>query len=287
MTDFPSIQSSFRFHTHAPSFIYPSPEATPEVDHDSTKPSLNPTDAPFAWITALLSQPLTLAQPTETAGLTHPSQTLDTASELKTPPSGSSAESVNVIANGGLSKEAKIGIATGIAVVVILSLIAVGFCCLDGRRRIQRWKEKKKAKRETDLNMWETELRTGQSGRRDTKTGGLWDALRLDTNETKIDRPEPREPNKDPVLEKYEYRLANVGMWERIGGTRSESGRSTQSDEMKKEPMSEKHITVREREVEYLPAYIPRDRASIVSSNGSLGLPVVGPPIVAKSFLDK
>lgn len=290
MTDIPSIHSSFHVHTHAPSFVYhgsPFPDATPVVDHDSTEPSPNPTDAPFAWITSFLQYPHTVVQATTSAALTHTSQTLDTGSSLETKSSESSSENMNVMASGGLSKEAKIGIATGIAVVVILSLIATGFCVLDGRRRMQRWAERKKVRQETDRNMWETELRTGQSGKRDTKTGGLWDALRLDTNETKIDRPEPRELSRDPVLEKYEHRLASVGMWDRVGQARSESGRSTQSDETKKESISEKHTTLREKETEYLPAYIPRDRVSIVSSTGSLGLPVVGPPIVAKSFLDR
>lgn len=211
-----------------------------------------------------------------------------TESSLTTPGVDSGAQSadsnINAGSSSGISNGIKIGIIVGITVVVILTLIAVGFCMLDGRRRVQKWKEKRQQRRDSELNMWETELRDGRSKRRESKPGGLWDSLRID-NSKQPPLNDLANPQKDPTLDRYERRLQSVGMWERIGEMRSEASKADKDDIIAKDNIAERQVS--ERDSEWLPTYTPRDRASIVSSVGSLGIPVVGPPVVARNFLDR
>jgi hypothetical protein len=167
----------------------------------------------------------------------------------------------------GLDKGAKIGIIASITVVVILTLIAVGFCFFDGRQRLQRMREKRKERRNADSNMWETEMQGGRGRKRDSKKGGLWDGLRIDPdvpdNDEGIDK-------KEDILERNEDRGRSVPMWERVGEARTE-GADTKT--------GGRHEGQEPERIQEWPVYMPRERMSVVSSEGSsvgANIPVVG-----------
>lgn len=180
------------------------------------------------------------------------------------------------------SKGINIGVIVGIVIVCILSLIAVGFCLLDGRRRIQRWKEKRKAKADAECQMWQTELENGRSPRRDSRTRGLWDGLRVSLDATR--RPSDPRTSENSVVRAYERRLRYVGMNEAPRRVRF-------SEEIEVRP--EEGVSVREEVVERPapvadPGWLPqRERESIVSSVGSSPVPGRASPVVATSFLDR
>ncbi|KAF2653462.1 hypothetical protein K491DRAFT_718071 [Lophiostoma macrostomum CBS 122681] len=171
-----------------------------------------------------------------------------------------------------LDKGAKIGIIVSITVVVILTLIAVGFCCFDGRQRFQKRREIRKQRRDADSNMLETEMQSGRDGKRDSKRAGLWDGLRIDPD-VQHDNDDDVEKKED-ILDRDEKELGSVPMWERVGKGRDE-GANTKTGG-RQEP---------ERLQEWLPAYMPRERMSGVSSEGSsVGANI---PAVAMSPLEK
>lgn len=180
-------------------------------------------------------------------------------------------------------KGAQIGIIVGITVVVILSLFAVGMVIMDYRRRFQR-RRAEKANRDSELNVWEEEMRTGRSGQKrdrdrdrkrseDGKVGGLWAGLRVG----EIGQDE-RGIAKDWNGKLDRERMGSNGaLWERVGG-KNLDGRSDRQEDLNRQ----RHT----RELEWPHAHMPADRRSIVSE-GSMGVSVMGKPVAVMSFLGK
>ncbi|KAJ4303590.1 hypothetical protein N0V90_002489 [Kalmusia sp. IMI 367209] len=162
----------------------------------------------------------------------------------------------------GLPKDAKIGIIVGIVVIVLLSLLGCGMCFLDCRRRHRRRKERRD-NRDSELMMLEMEMRNGQTEQQRRTRKGLWDHLKpangdedkLVANVTTADASEVTTKPDAPNVRKD----STIGT---IGSTRNGS------------------------DAGWSPAYIPRDRASIVSSVPSLTSSASGRPALPRSFLD-
>jgi hypothetical protein len=181
--------------------------------------------------------------------------------------------------SSGISKEIKIGIIVGIVIVVILTLIAVGYCLLDGRRRMRTWREKRSARADADCNMLQAELENGRTARRDSNTGGLWDRLRVSVDATR------RPPDA----------LTNGGQRSRAGD--SGSGPVEIAEAPRRVRFSEEvHIRQQNGSKEdvverVIPALVttglPTQRESMISSVGSSGVPTPSSPVVANSFLDR
>lgn len=127
--------------------------------------------------------------------------------------------------------------------------------------------------------MWQTELENGRSTRRDSRSGGLWDGLRvsLDATRRMPDAPE----NGNAVVRAYERRLRHVGMIEAPRRVRFSEEIEVRQEDGSREEVVERPAQVAE------PAWLPQQRESIVSSVGSSGPPGRVSPVVATSFLDQ
>ncbi|KAF2876578.1 hypothetical protein BDV95DRAFT_561116 [Massariosphaeria phaeospora] len=166
-----------------------------------------------------------------------------------------------------IPKEQRIGIIVGVTVVAVLSAIAVGMCIIDFKRRMR----KKRAARlngRSELDMLENEIRGGRTGHirpQGTNHRGLWDSLRVVP--TKEASRESRLGSSIPA-DTLQRNVATAASQRDASGV--SAGSSTR--------------TRHESDHEWILAYTPRERASIVSSEGSSGLSVTSKPTV-KPFL--
>lgn len=294
---FPSIDVGFRFHPARPVFTLSEPTpslATPSVDpnpqtplSDATSvgyPSSEVTDAPFAWITSLIPRPSESPHLTPSPHHAPPSHVQTTSLNPTIPDATRPAQTMQQSATTA-GKGAQIGIIVGITVVVILSLFAVGMAIMDYRRRFKR-RRAEKANKDSELNIWEEEMRTGRSGQKrdrgrgrdregngDGKVGGLWAGLKV--GEIGQDGSGIA---KDGNGKLDKERMGSKGaLWERVGGKKLE-GRSVRQEDLNRE----RHA----REPEWSHAYMSTDRRSVVSE-GSMGVSVMGKPVAVMSFLGK
>jgi hypothetical protein len=240
-SSFPSIEVSFRFHP--PTALATITAPTPAVDQKPTATSSGipsiVTDAPFAWITSYLPQPHTIDLSTSSV----PSLLTSTIAMATT----SAISTQQRDANTG--KIAKIGIAVGITVAVILGLIMIGLAVMDYTRRFKR----KKAKKQN----------------RDSLMKGVWAGVRVeDVGRNRMTRTGSK---RDGRWGK-EWMGSKVALFERLGEGK-QGGRSRKDDEPDWLPG-------------WTPAHMPKDRRRVVS-DGSMALSIMGQPVVPASFLGK
>ncbi|KAF2477720.1 uncharacterized protein BDR25DRAFT_364636 [Lindgomyces ingoldianus] len=223
---FPSLQSSLHFRPHYPSLsdFMPPPMMTPFIDPPPGSPPpatttvqyphphrSDMTGPPMSWITSFIPHPPHHPHnATITSTVTSVVDTSNTAVPVVP------LTTVEADKNSGISHSARIGIVLGITVTAILTLLAIGMGILDCRRRLRQRREKRQSM-DSELNMWQAELRSGMAGSRGNKAGGLWEGLKV---------------------------------------TEENSGSNGREKKEVYAPGSE-------RESECLPAYMPRERASV------------------------
>ncbi|KAH7115235.1 hypothetical protein B0J11DRAFT_584532 [Dendryphion nanum] len=272
MTTFPSIESSFQFRPHSPIVTYhaPPPEVTSAIESTLKSPisagifnvhsSSAITDTSRTWTTS----PVVRATPTDSTLTSRPSiLSVENAPNGAIPP----AQSINpTVGNEEGSKGPKIGVIAGITIVAILALIVAGFCFFGCRRRLKKMKDRH-LRQDPGLNMWQTEMRNRRAKKR---SGGLWDKLKP-THVPEIDAGQRSSHTINTCVQK------DVDTWD----TARTGGQGSPSSPVKEQVHQERHM-----EPEWLPAYRPRERASIISTAGSLntlGLPIMSAPVVPRT----
>jgi hypothetical protein len=146
-------------------------------------------------------------------------------------------------------KIAKIGIAVGITVAVILGLTMIGLVVMDYRRRFKRNKVRKQDRDSLMKGVWAgvrvEDVGRGRMTRMGSKRDGLWGK---------------------------EWMGSKVALLERLGEGK-QGGGSRKDDEPDWPPG-------------WTPAHMPKDRRRVVS-DGSMALSIMGQPVVPVSFQGK
>jgi hypothetical protein len=285
---------SSRFSQDEPVSTYGAPNSVAEATpHDDIK-----TETPLSTI--LEAESVDMRRSTAFGSLADTSahtQSINTRSDSSTSPKTLAKAQQNAPppsshGDGGISKGINIGVIIGVVIVVILTLIAIGFCFLDGRRRVKRYREKRQAKQDAEANMLQDELRRGRSGRNrreSIKPPGLWDGLRKSVDMARA----PVEPERalvQPDMAEVEERPRRSVSFAEPGVAVAERRRSSVRFA---EPVvineSQDAMGVADgngEAIERRLSEVRRERASIVSSTGSTGMPTF-PPVVAMSLFDR
>lgn len=250
-SEFPAIASSFRLHPY-PSGFAPTRAASTAIPStllsypsritSTTRVNFPLINSVYATTTSSMASTSTGAAPIPT-----------------TPPADSSTQGATSISRG-----AKIGIAVGIAVTVLLSLLIVIIFAADFRRRRKRKAQaQKRQTQDSELSLWENEIRKGRAGeptatRRLEISGphGVVSSVGSGSVATReIDIP------------------ARHGS---VGSGRKESSTTRKAD------VSARHGSVGDgaREWQWQPAYMPKERYSL----GSMSVPIMNP--ASRSSLD-
>jgi hypothetical protein len=251
-SEFPAIDSSFRFHPYPSGFV-PTKAASTAISSTlysySSGLTSTVTRIEITLINSIYTTPNPFMASTSTGPVPVPTTpTADTSTEGTT----------------GITRGAKIGIAVGIAVTVLLSLLIVVIFAADFRRRRRRKMEaQKRQTQDSELSLWETELKKGRVGEPTTTRKveisgphGTVSSVGSESMTTReVDIPGQRgsvsSGGKDPMT----TRKADVSVRR---GSVSEGG----------------------REWEWQPAYMPKERYSM----GSMSVPIVNP--ATRSSLD-
>lgn len=275
---FPSVPASFRDQPHKSTHLFNLPQpslATPAADPGTpifnaasvAYPSTLMTATSSRWIASVLPSSRILPS-THTPTLASPSLPSATGDANHASDTAPTAQGGGT----GLSNGVKIGVIVGITVVVILAIIACGLGTVDCRKRWKR-RQTRDTSRTEELSALEAELRIGRTAQRRERESGLWADLKV--------RRESAEEGVTAKKDTKESReRSSVGLWERVGAMRDrELGISSSKD-------SASNAETLEREPEWLPAYMPRERASPFSSAGSLAHPMTGKPVMPRTLFD-
>lgn len=152
-------------------------------------------------------------------------------------------------AQSNLSTGAKAGIFAGIAVVVLLAIMACVLGVLECRKQYKRRKARRQ-NRDSELAMLESEVRNVHAGQKRETNSGLWGHLKVET----------ASDGKLRACYDGQQHVRNgsrTGIWERVGQLRYEE----ESDARRETSAGRRSDTG---------WHIPMDRTSVVSSVHSL-----------------
>lgn len=267
MSAFPSIEPSFQFHPHSPIVSYnaPPPDVTITIENplNTQEPTSDIVDHHGAMTTN--SQHQNTITSTTAIGSTPSTETLPNNA---TPPS---QETNPLTSNEPGSRGPKIGIIAGITIIAILVVIVAGFCIFDFRRRFRKRKQNRQRS--------DSELAEMSTRRSIKRNGGLWDKLKPNYIPPEADAG--HQQGIQTVQSPPECRSKDEGTWKSVDIERQLSKGSRAKDQSP--------TTERPPEPEWLPAYMPRERGSIISTAGSLntlGIPIMNTPVIPRTFLD-